>query len=46
MVSLTYKIQENSLISVSQKEKTQQDLTNLKEHWEELETAIEDKAKR
>jgi hypothetical protein len=46
VVSLAYKLQENALISSSQKGKIQEDSTNLKESWDELETAIEDKAKR
>jgi hypothetical protein len=46
VVSFAYKIQENSLISLSQKEKIQQDSTSLKEKWDELETAIEERAKR
>ena len=46
VISFAYKIQENAVISISQKSKIQEDCTNLKERWEELETAIEGKAKR
>ena len=46
VVSLAYKLQENPLISVSQKEKILEDSNSLKQNWEELETVIEEKAKR
>ncbi|XP_028414134.1 dystrophin-like isoform X2 [Dendronephthya gigantea] len=45
VVSFAYKVQQNSVISLSQKGKIQEDCTNLKEKWDKLETAIEEKAK-
>lgn len=46
VVSLAYKIQDNPLVSVSLKERILKDSTNVKESWDELESAIEERAKR
>lgn len=46
VVSLAYKIQENPLISASQKAKILEDSSNLKQKWNDLETAIEETTKR
>lgn len=45
-ISFSYKIQENELLSLSQKRKIQEDSTGLKQEWNDVETTIEERSKR
>ena len=46
VISFSYKIQENELLSISQKRKIQEDSAKLKQEWNDVETTIEEKSRR